>query len=502
MTKERGIVLGLVVVLMMGLQHYGLEKQPETVSEAPMKRLSGLPASEVLPTYIASLFFGAFRAVAVDILWIQLRKVEEEKRWYERREILKLISYVQPRNPEVWSHLGWHSAYNVANGFTDPEKSWEWVKFGLLWLRRGISVLPNNPYLKDQLAYTLWHKAAWKDGELDMALLKRIEADDELQAALLPDGVNPGTRRNAFEIAILWLDLAREQIMDKETNYELTQMGLYLYPDSMDGYIRYCLMLAGMYEWRLDHRDEAKEYFLRAKRQCEDMVARAPDSTLPAPGGRKYRNLISTIFADWAKIYALYPQIIDLEFKARSRRYEDELELLKVLQGAILKYGPIDEQWLWSRYNPHALLNRLKQSLSKGEDVQEWNDGMDMGYQITPGPDPLRANLAPPGLDVDWYWIPVYVPAVPEGVEPPTLPPRPVKIKVNIVRPEGPCLPLKVTFHDFQRNPLPSEVITTSRALEFTVRDYGRYALKVESNLPDLPWPPDTRYGLQVQIEQ
>jgi len=502
MTKQRGIVLGLIVVLLMGLQHYGLEKQPETVSESPMKRLSGLPASEVLPTYIASLFFGAFRAVAVDILWIQLRKVEEEKRWYERRETLRLISYVQPRNPEVWSHLGWHSAYNVANGFTDPEKSWEWVKFGLLWLRRGISVLPNNPYLKDQLAYTLWHKAAWKDGELDMALLKRIEADDELQTALLPDGVPPGTRRNAFEIAILWLELGREQILDKETNYELTQMGLYLYPDSMDGYIRYCLMLAGMYEWRQDHRDAAKAYFLRAKRQCEDMVAKAPDSPLPAPGGRKYHNLISTIFADWAKIYALYPQIIDLEYKARSRRPEDELELLKVLQGAILTYGPIDEQWLWSRYNPHALLNRVKQSLSKGEDVQECNDTMDMGFQIAPGPDTLRANLAPPGLDVDWYWIPVSVPPVPPGVEPPAKPPRPVKIKVTLPRPEGPCLPLKVTFHDLQRKALPSEVVTTTRALEFVVGDYGRYALKVESNLPDLPWPPDTRYGLKVEIEQ
>jgi hypothetical protein len=47
----------------------------------------GRPSRQRRPsTYLASLFFGAFRAVAVDILWIQLRKVEEEKRWYERRE--------------------------------------------------------------------------------------------------------------------------------------------------------------------------------------------------------------------------------------------------------------------------------------------------------------------------------------------------------------------------------------------------------------------------------
>jgi hypothetical protein len=499
MTKQRGAALGLVVILILGIQHYGLEKEPETVSEAPMKRVAGLPASEVLPTYIATLFFGAFRAVAVDILWIQLRKVEEEKRWYERREIIKLISYVQPRNPEVWSHLGWHSAYNVANGFTDPEKSWEWVRFGLLWLRRGVSTLPNNPYLKDQLAYTLWHKVSWRDGELDMDLLRRIEEDPELQSALLPDGVTSDKPLNAFELAIPWLERAREELLDKE--FELTQMGLYLYPDTMDGFIRYCLLLGGMYEWKRDHREEAKAYFLRAKRQCEDMVARAPDSPLPAPGGRKYRNLISTLFADYAKLYAEYPEIVDLEYKARSKREEDQIALLRKVQGLLLKYGPIDEQWLWSRYNPHVLLNRLKQSLAKGEDVQECNDHVDMAWPIVPGPEPLRANLAPEGLDIDLYMITVAPPPVPEGYKPPATPPRPIRIKLGIPRPEGPCLALKVTLHDVRRQPLRTDVVTKSQDLEYVVGDYGRYLLRVEAN-QDPPWPKDTRYGLKVDIDQ
>ncbi|HLY12468.1 MAG TPA: hypothetical protein VKW04_24405 [Planctomycetota bacterium] len=499
MTKQRGAVLGLVVVLLMGLQHFGLEKEAETLSEAPMKRVAGLPASEVLPTYIATLFFGAFRAVAVDILWIQLRKVEEEKRWYERREILKLISYVQPRNPEVWSHLGWHSAYNVANGFTDPEKSWEWVKFGLLWLRRGVSTLPNNPYLKDQLAYTLWHKAAWRDGELDMDLLKRIEGDAELQAALLPDGVTSNRPLNAFELAIPWLEQAREELLSKD--FELTQMGLYLYPDTMDGFIRYCLLLAGMYEWKRDRPEEAKAFFRRAQRQCEDMVARAPDSPLPAPGGRKYRNLISTLFKDFATLYAQYPDIVDLEYKARGKRREDEIELLKKVQGLLQKYGPIDEQWLWSRSNPHVLLNRLKQSLSNGEDVQECNDQVDMAWPIVPGPEPLRANLAPEGLDIDLYWITVAPPPVPEGSQPPATPPRPVKIHLAIPRPTGPCQPLKVTFHDAQRRAVRSDVVTGTTDLDYVVGAYGRYLLRVESN-QEPPWLPDTRYGLKLAIEQ
>ena len=68
MTKSRAGVLALVVALLIGVQHFGLERTAETMTEAPLKRVPNLPASTVLPTYVATLFFGAFRAVAVDIL--------------------------------------------------------------------------------------------------------------------------------------------------------------------------------------------------------------------------------------------------------------------------------------------------------------------------------------------------------------------------------------------------------------------------------------------------
>ncbi|HLF93733.1 MAG TPA: hypothetical protein VJB14_09725, partial [Planctomycetota bacterium] len=155
MTPKRWAVLALLSTALVFLQ-LGLDRQPETREEERYRKVADMPASDMVPTYIASLFFGAFRAVVVDALWIQLKKLEEEKRWYERRNVLTLISYFQPRNPEVWSHLGWHSAYNVANGFTDPDRSWEWVQFGLQWLRKGNTMLPDSPYLKYELARTLF----------------------------------------------------------------------------------------------------------------------------------------------------------------------------------------------------------------------------------------------------------------------------------------------------------------------------------------------------------
>src|SRR4029079_4171613 len=129
---------------------------------------------------------------------------------------------------------------------------------------------------------------AWNDGKLDMALIQRIEEDAALQAELLPDGFKDDHPMTPFELAIPWLERAREELLGQQ--FELTQMGLYLYPDTMDGFIRLCMVLQGMYEWKRNRPEEAKAWFRKAKQQCEDRRARAPDSPLPAPGGRKYHN--------------------------------------------------------------------------------------------------------------------------------------------------------------------------------------------------------------------
>lgn len=498
MTKQRWAALALVVSLMVAVQHYGLERQPETLAEAPTKRVADLPANQVLPTYVATLFFGAFRAVAVDILWIQLRKVKEEKRWYEMKEVTYFISYVQPRNPEVWSHLAWDSAYNIANGFTDKEESWKWVKFGLLWLRRGISTLPNEPYLKHQLAYTLWHKPGWRDGELDLDLLRRIEADPELQAALPPDGTPKSDKpRSAFELALPWLERAREELMDKEA--QITQMGLVLYPETMDGFARYCMMLQGMYEWKRDRHEDAKAWFRRTKAHVEDMLARTPESPSKPGFEKKYKNSLSIIFPSWVQLYAGYPELVDLELKARSRKPEDERALLAHLQGLIVKHGAIDEMWLYNKYNPLALLNAVKMRVAK-DDTMECNDSFDMVSDLRAG-DLATVNLAPEGLDDDYFGV--YV-ANPDPNSHSLVAPKPVQVTMELKRPIRQGLKVKWSLYNPSRQLLKEEVAElTDRPtlIRWNAPEYARYYLKIQMEPPTLPWPADTRYHFQYALE-
>src|SRR5258707_12374569 len=117
----------------------------------------------------------------------------------------------------------------------------------------------------------------------------------------------------------------------------------------MDGFMRLCMILQGMYDWKHDRREQAKAWFRKAQHQVEDMLARTPDSPVKPGFERKYRNYISPIFNAEAELYKAYPEIVDLEFKARSGRLEDQIALLKRVQGSLVEHGPIDEQWLWSR---------------------------------------------------------------------------------------------------------------------------------------------------------
>lgn len=484
MTPKRWAVLGLLVLALAGTQHFGLETTPETKKENALRNLPEVSAGDMLPTYVASLFFGAFRAVAIDVLWIQLKRAEEERRWYERREILKMISYVQPRNPEVWSHLGWHSAYNVANGFTDPEKSWSWVRFGLTWLRQGTRMLPDNPHLKYELAFTLMHKPSWRDAELDLPLLRRIEADEQLQNELRPDDVpRGGPPLSSFALARLWLERAKADIRRAGTKPHKTQMGLFIYPSTLDGYIRKTLFLDGIRAWQEGDVDTAVRYAREAEAHVRAMM-KTP-----------YEEGFSSIAKDWAAFYAGLPEVIRLRgpLKTPPPTREKALAALKAMQGLVARWDqPIDEGFIWSRTDPGAPLNALKRGLVGPADQGECNDSWGMAWSVRPG-ELASANLAPAGLDVDWYLLEINPPSE-------NAPPKELKLRVSITRPATSGAELKITAY----NPLVQSVKTFEARgkadLEIPA-GYGFWSLKVEPLDPKAD-PADSRYYLQWGVAE
>jgi tetratricopeptide (TPR) repeat protein len=489
-TPVRWIVLGVLAALLVLVQAQCLDESREIRAERVYTNVADVPPGDVLPTYIASLFFGSFRAVAIDFLWIQLKRIEDEKRWYERREILRLISYFQPRNRAVWAMLGWHSAYNVANSFSDPERSWEWVRFGIEWLRRGVRQIPDDPSLKYELAWTLQHKPSWKEGWIDLPLLARIEADRELQE-MLQDRRPIDRPRSSFELAIEWYAKSRSELITRKDWYQTTQMGLNIFAQTTDSLARECMYLQGMYDWRMGRTESAKEWFLKAADQAKMILDTYPH--------------VSFIFKDYERFCRGLPRVVDLEVRARSGRPEDERAYLEALQKVVVEdggeFGVPDRDFLWGDGNPNAPLNRLKQKLAGGRDPQECNDAIKMATYVPEG-QLLMADLSPEGMDVDFYKVLLAPPKGPQGEPVPKRPPSPVRMTFRIKRPQGAGLDLRITVMNGVREKVREAVSRASAdeaAVEFDAADYGGYFLKVEAAEEIRPWPKDTRYFLMVQ---
>ncbi len=237
--------IGLVALLTAGLfllQFEVLEKTKVQRLERASQNLGELRVSTLLPTYIGSLFLGSFRAVAIDILWIQMHRMgEEEHRYFERVEYMDLITQLQPRNPEAWAYLGWDAAYNIANQLrteedeefaaqleqvvkqggpqaaeaavrlkklrdtirTKNEQYRRWIQEGLLRLLEGSRHLPDDPYLKAEIGKTLQTKASFEVGIFDHQFLQAVEDDKVLQEAL-GDGVARGRPLTALELSEIW----------------------------------------------------------------------------------------------------------------------------------------------------------------------------------------------------------------------------------------------------------------------------------------------------------
>ena len=233
-----GVALLLVALAFV---QSGLERTKVQKLERESQNLSDLKASSLLPTYIGSLFLGSFRAVAIDILWIQMQRMrEQEHRYFETVEYMELITKLQPRNPEAWAFMGWDASGNIANQFRTEEeeqlarglqeriaaggpdadkararleklrtiivekdkKYRAWVKRGFLTLAEGSRHLPDDPYLQCDIGQTLWTKSAWAPGVLDRQFLLAIEQDDDLQK-VLGEGLPPG-RKTAYELSEAW----------------------------------------------------------------------------------------------------------------------------------------------------------------------------------------------------------------------------------------------------------------------------------------------------------
>jgi hypothetical protein len=516
------VVAGLLVFLHL-LQSQVMQKTEVQRLERESQDLGELSASQ-LPTYIGTLFLGSFRAVAIDILWIQMARMrEQEHRYFETVELMELITRFQPRNPEAWSYMAWDACGNIASQFRTEEdfeslraldlqikagganvpelearkrkleeairrkdKSYRtWVKLGLTKLSEACRHMPDDPYLRYEVGGTLWTKSAWSAGILDRQFMSAVEDDDDLQR-ILGQGLEPGPRRTAFELAVPWFEsgkatlekLIRERRFrvfqtlaeamsrprEEERRHHTTQIGRNIDVAAFVGAIVQQEYLGGVLKWYRALEDpaaaprllsEASESFRRAAGQA--VLFRREHSPVQ-PGARTLHDARAELFQALADLCA------DQAKLTHPLAEKDRAALLSRIEG--FWWSPVDrDQQILPADDRYVsnYMGTLKRSL--GGDAWEYNDDrkvLDREDLITAG-EVADATIAPDLDDIDWYHFYAAAPRRDhhghDHGEEPAPAPGPITARFEITRFGD--LPLNVTTFAFHQGKVVEKAVTT-----------------------------------------
>ncbi|MDQ7779371.1 MAG: hypothetical protein RDV41_06635 [Planctomycetota bacterium] len=161
MHSKRWVLLlaAVVVVGLSGLlQAFWIDNLPETGEMFAANPFGVMPHPDIMANYILTNLLGGFKGIAINMLWMQFLEHKNREEFVELLPVLDLISKLQPNLEEVWKHLAWEKAYNIANLAQTPEEKLKWVLAGLDHIREGFSKNPKSWRLAWQIGYFYFHR--------------------------------------------------------------------------------------------------------------------------------------------------------------------------------------------------------------------------------------------------------------------------------------------------------------------------------------------------------
>jgi len=92
------------------------------------------------------------RGVAVNLLWVDLDKQKDMKRWAEMQAVTESIVRLQPHFEKVWEFNGWNLAFNTSAEWDAVPDRYYWVKTGGKFLKRGVERNRKSTHLQYHVA--------------------------------------------------------------------------------------------------------------------------------------------------------------------------------------------------------------------------------------------------------------------------------------------------------------------------------------------------------------
>jgi hypothetical protein len=145
------IALAIGLCIGAGVQLDSINRQRHDMNLV-IDKPEDLPPSLLLATVAT----GAFRGLAVDVLWMRADRLKEEGLFFDARQLAEWITILQPRFASVWEFHAWNMAYNISVAIpaTQPDQRWRWV-------RNGYELIRDEAVEKYKLKnITLYHEMA------------------------------------------------------------------------------------------------------------------------------------------------------------------------------------------------------------------------------------------------------------------------------------------------------------------------------------------------------
>ncbi|MEN0109668.1 MAG: hypothetical protein AAF805_02990 [Planctomycetota bacterium] len=143
------------------------------------------PASETIK--LATL---GLRGVAVNLLWDKATHYKKVEDWTNLAATLEQLAKLQPNFITFWKYQSWNLSYNVSVEFDDFRDRYYWVRRGIQFLRKGVTLNRDSPVLLWELGWVLGQKIGRADETEQYRRL--FKADDEYH----PEDRTPSERDN------------------------------------------------------------------------------------------------------------------------------------------------------------------------------------------------------------------------------------------------------------------------------------------------------------------
>ena len=165
LTYLGGIVLLLIPIIGLGLPSDGTAGSGGKLAQLRSEyELGESDLGDVDPSSAAmNLVLLGMRGVAVNLLWVDLDKQKDMKRWAEMQAVTESIVRLQPHYEKVWEFNGWNLAFNTSAEWDAVPDRYYWVKAGGKFLKRGVERNRKSTHLQYHVANVLQKKIGIAD---------------------------------------------------------------------------------------------------------------------------------------------------------------------------------------------------------------------------------------------------------------------------------------------------------------------------------------------------